>query len=191
MTTYLTCAETAKLIRKDLKQAFPGVKFSVRSNTYAGGASIDVGWTDGPTTGQVQKVTSIYESRGFDGMVDYAYHKTVWRLPNGDITRARNEGSACTGGVHEGENNPKPHPDAEEVSFGASYVLENRTVSQHHKIEAARKALSEYGETELLEELEQAVNDNSFESFCNTHRSTNANEWISSLYHQELVNKVL
>ena len=39
---YLTCAETAKLARAALKQAFPGVRFSVRSDTYAGGASIHV-----------------------------------------------------------------------------------------------------------------------------------------------------
>ena len=42
MTKYFTCAETAKLIRQSLKEAFPGVKFSVRSSTYSGGASIDV-----------------------------------------------------------------------------------------------------------------------------------------------------
>ena len=38
---YLTCAETAKLVRSALKAAFPGVKFSVCSSTYSGGASID------------------------------------------------------------------------------------------------------------------------------------------------------
>jgi hypothetical protein len=45
---YLSCAETAKLVRKVLKTAFQGVKFSVRSDTYSGGASIDIRWTDGP-----------------------------------------------------------------------------------------------------------------------------------------------
>lgn len=39
----LTCAETAKLVRKELKKHFPGQKFSVRSHTYAGGASISIG----------------------------------------------------------------------------------------------------------------------------------------------------
>ena len=41
-TRYLTCAETAKLVRKALKEAFPDVKFSVRSNVYSGGASLSV-----------------------------------------------------------------------------------------------------------------------------------------------------
>ena len=31
MTNYLTCAETAKLVRSALKTEFPGVRFSVRS----------------------------------------------------------------------------------------------------------------------------------------------------------------
>ena len=49
-TIYLRCAETAKLLlRAALKEAFPEVAFSVRSRTYAGGASIDVTWRDGPT----------------------------------------------------------------------------------------------------------------------------------------------
>jgi hypothetical protein len=39
---YLSAAETAVLVRAELKAAFPGVKFSVKTHTYAGGASIDV-----------------------------------------------------------------------------------------------------------------------------------------------------
>jgi len=53
---YLSCAETAKLIGPALKAAFPGVKFSVRSHTYAGGASIDIDWTDGPTQKTVDRL---------------------------------------------------------------------------------------------------------------------------------------
>lgn len=36
---YLSCAETAKLLRQALKESFPGVKFSVRSSVYSGGAN--------------------------------------------------------------------------------------------------------------------------------------------------------
>ena len=61
MKKYLTCAETAKLIRQALKEAFPGVKFSVRSSTYGGGASITVGWTDGPTSDQVDGILNVFE----------------------------------------------------------------------------------------------------------------------------------
>lgn len=71
MKKYLTCAETAKLIRTALKEAFPGVKFSVKSKTYSGGASINVGWTDGPTTKQVDGIVKVFEGSYFCGMTDY------------------------------------------------------------------------------------------------------------------------
>ena len=70
-TTYLSCAETAKLIRKALKEAFPGFKFSVRSHTYSGGASINVGWRDGPTGEEVERVARVFAGATFDGMTDY------------------------------------------------------------------------------------------------------------------------
>lgn len=54
MTQYMTTAETAKMVRRALGEAFPGVKFSVRSKTYAGGSSIDVYWMDGPNARMVE-----------------------------------------------------------------------------------------------------------------------------------------
>lgn len=70
-TTYLSCAETAKLLRQALKESFPDVKFSVRSSTYSGGASIRVCWTDGPTTQAVESVSETFSGAYFDGMIDY------------------------------------------------------------------------------------------------------------------------
>lgn len=67
---YLSCAETAVLVRKALKEAFPGQKFSVRSSTYSGGASIDVSWTDGPTAVAVDEVVERFRGADFDGMID-------------------------------------------------------------------------------------------------------------------------
>ena len=68
---YLSCAETAKLVRKALKEAFLGFKFSVRSHTYSGGASINVGWRDGPTVKEVESVARVFAGATFDGMTDY------------------------------------------------------------------------------------------------------------------------
>jgi hypothetical protein len=68
---YLSCAETAKLVRAALKEAFPGVKFSVRSSVYSGGASINVNYVDGPTYDQVKAVVGMFEGSYFDGMTDY------------------------------------------------------------------------------------------------------------------------
>ena len=70
-TQYLTCAETAKLVRAALKESFPGVKFSVKSSNYAGGASINVGYIDGPSAAQVEAVAKAFQGAYFDGMTDY------------------------------------------------------------------------------------------------------------------------
>lgn len=78
MRKYLSCAETAKLVRQAVKEAFPGIKFSVRSSVYSGGASIDVSWIDGPTGKQVDAVVQNFSGAYFDGMIDYKgsrYHK--------------------------------------------------------------------------------------------------------------------
>ncbi|MFD1428477.1 LPD29 domain-containing protein [Kroppenstedtia sanguinis] len=50
--------EVAKEIRKELKQRFPGVKFSVRSSR---SGSITVSWSDFPTQERVEAVTGKYE----------------------------------------------------------------------------------------------------------------------------------
>jgi len=66
MATFWAVAETAELIRKALKEAFPGQKFLVRSKKYADGASIDVVWTDGPTQPDVENVAKTFTGATFD-----------------------------------------------------------------------------------------------------------------------------
>lgn len=74
-TTYLSCAETARLIRKALADSFPGIAFSVRSKVYSGGASVTVRWTDGPNTAQVDAIAGQFSGATFDGMIDLkSYH---------------------------------------------------------------------------------------------------------------------
>jgi hypothetical protein len=74
-TRYLSCAETAGLVRAALRVAFPGVRFSVRSKTYSGGASITVSWTDGPTEPEVDRVAGAFAGATFDGQTDCkSYH---------------------------------------------------------------------------------------------------------------------
>ena len=43
---WISCTDTARLIRAQLKRRFAGVTFSVRSSH---GTSVDIKWTDGPT----------------------------------------------------------------------------------------------------------------------------------------------
>jgi hypothetical protein len=69
-TVYETAAETAKKIRGTLKQAFPGVKFSVRSETYSMGSSVYASWTDGPIAKDVDNILDRFKSGSFDGMND-------------------------------------------------------------------------------------------------------------------------
>lgn len=67
MTDYISQVETNKLIRKVLRESFPGVKFSVRTR----GGSANINWTNGPNTNQVERLVSAFEGSYFDGMIDY------------------------------------------------------------------------------------------------------------------------
>ena len=83
-TRHITTVETAKLIRTTLRASFPGVRFSVRSDSYAGGSSIRVRWTDGPTEDQVESLIGHYKGSTFDGMTDMkSYHDTLVMTENG------------------------------------------------------------------------------------------------------------
>jgi hypothetical protein len=75
-------AQAAKLMRAELKKAFPSVKFSVRSSNYAGGDSVHVNWTNGPTRDAVTEITDKYQYGHFDGMIDlYEYSNNIEGLP--------------------------------------------------------------------------------------------------------------
>lgn len=63
-------ARAAKNLKTELQQAFPGIKFSVKSSSFAGGDSIDVRWTLGPTVKEVETISSKYQEGDFDGMRD-------------------------------------------------------------------------------------------------------------------------
>ena len=67
-------------LKTELTREFPGVKFSVKSESYSGGDAIRVHWDFGPTTDEVAKFTDKYSEGHFDGMTDsYDYnHDNVW-----------------------------------------------------------------------------------------------------------------
>lgn len=60
----------AKNLRTELSRNFPGIKFSVRSESYSGGDSIHVSWTDGPTSEKVKDISDKYQKNDFNGMED-------------------------------------------------------------------------------------------------------------------------
>lgn len=85
MSKHVTCSETAKLIRQALKEAFKGVKFTVRSSSYSSGASINIGWTDGPNAAQVEAVAKRFSGAYFDGQQDYK--GCTFALLDGQVVR--------------------------------------------------------------------------------------------------------
>jgi hypothetical protein len=86
---WISAADTAKLVRQALKAAYSGVKFSVRSQTYAGGGSIDVAWTDGPTEDSVTSVVRRFAGSSFDPMTDSrSYH--IIETPDGPAMSGAN-----------------------------------------------------------------------------------------------------
>jgi hypothetical protein len=124
---YISVTDTAKLVRAALKKAFPGTRFSVVSDVYSGGASIDIAWVLGPTTAEVDKVGKPYSSADFDGSIDMEVHSSHWLLPDGSIRLRRSEGSEGSGGyIPAVAETPMPE-GAKAVSFGAHYVFTRRS----------------------------------------------------------------
>ncbi|WP_369910581.1 LPD29 domain-containing protein [Xanthomonas hydrangeae] len=63
-------------IRRDLKKAFPGTKFSVRTPNHN---HIKIQWEDGPCTDDVDTVSKRYKLGSFDTYTDcYAYRRSAW-----------------------------------------------------------------------------------------------------------------
>lgn len=73
---YASAKLAAKNIRTELKRAFPGTKFSVTSDGFSGGDSVDVRWSMGPTAKEVEAITGKYQEGSFNGMEDiYEYDR--------------------------------------------------------------------------------------------------------------------
>jgi len=71
--TRLELKETAKAIRGELKAAFPGAKFSVRTHRASTCSAVDVLYPMTMTADQIAKVCEIcakYQGISFDGMDD-------------------------------------------------------------------------------------------------------------------------
>lgn len=74
-------AQAASLLRKELKSAFPGEKFSVRSQVYSGGSAIDVDCSREITI-EARKIAKKYQMGSFNGMEDiYEYTNYKEDLP--------------------------------------------------------------------------------------------------------------
>ena len=126
---YISCADTAKLVRKELKTRWPETKFSVRSKTYSMGASIDISWLDGPREPEVSPTAKRFEGADFDGMIDLKTNRSHWMAPDGTVTLAHAEGTESSRGTLPQIDHDSPHPGARRVEFMADYVFCNRHIS--------------------------------------------------------------
>jgi hypothetical protein len=131
---YLTPAETAKVMRVALKSRFPHTKFSVRTR----GNSVDVTWIDGPRPKAVDRIVDQFTSGEFDGSIDLAITHSSYLLPSLESAIvAKSPGTTGSMGFIPPVDNPKPHPDAVLVRFGAKYAFARR----HLSVNALRSVL--------------------------------------------------
>jgi hypothetical protein len=133
--------DVAKLVKAQLAIAFPGFKFSVKSDY----SSVDVYWTDGPTAWEVDQVIKQYKFGGFDGSIDMAYGSRNWLLPDGTMSFAQSSGTSGSGGYIQGGATDCPVPGAVLVSSGVKYVFSHRTISDDRMGELVAKVEAYYG----------------------------------------------
>lgn len=123
--TWIPTKDVAKLVRAYLRENYPGEKFSVRSDSYAGGSAVRVttpkDWTH-EQNHALWDVLGPWGSAGFDGMTDSSYSKghTLCPVHGVRLTYV---------GAHWGAQEvaePACCSQAESVSLGASYITVQR-----------------------------------------------------------------
>ncbi len=138
MFEYIQTKDAAKMIRAALKRAFPGAKFSVRTESYSMGSHVEIHWTDGPTKKAVAELVGPYSGDRFDGMIDGVYTVNSWLLPDGSVVYGGTSGTQGSGGVYARETVERPHPDAKLVHFSGSTPSLSRTISDAFEAKAER-----------------------------------------------------
>jgi hypothetical protein len=123
---WIATADVAKLIRAELKKSLSDTKFSVRISR-SGGSSIDVSWTDGPTTTDVDKIVHAFQGGRFESMTDCAYGAESWYCPDHGPRVARTYG--CDVDERNGIHDSRCCSKSELVHFGATFVFTNRKLS--------------------------------------------------------------
>lgn len=68
-------------MRRRLRACFPGVTFKMRTDRYAGGASIRVAWIDGPAVQAVDEACAHFQRSWYDSMTETKhFHDDVLML---------------------------------------------------------------------------------------------------------------
>jgi len=67
----------ARDVKQLLKKEYPTIQFSIRSDNFANGNSVDISWNLGPTTDDIEKLVSKFQYGHFDGMIDMYEHSNM------------------------------------------------------------------------------------------------------------------
>lgn len=143
-TTIIPTKDVAALLRKELRTAFPGVKFSVRCATGTASAWINVTYDDGPTWLQVDAITRKFQGRSFNGQTDsYDEHGTT--LVAGEADELPTEVRySCDGVIITRNYSPSGHLAAQRVIREDSNMRhlvicdEHGTLNGHHDLTDGR-----------------------------------------------------
>jgi hypothetical protein len=122
-TRYVDVVEVAKMLRKQLRRDYPGVKFEVRSSRFSQGTSVDVYYTDDLDERKMYDTLTAYAGRRVDGRIDGTYHAQSWACDKHGARVAETTGSMPD---HDSIGESRCCGSAELVRMGASYVAGHR-----------------------------------------------------------------
>lgn len=87
-TKTLPATTSSFLLKKALRRAFPGIKFSCRLSRGTAYGNVSVRWTDGPDEDSVGRIAYVFKAEGFDGMTDSSYAIETSIEVNGETFRS-------------------------------------------------------------------------------------------------------
>ena len=85
-------AQCANFVKKLLKQHYPAIKFSVKSDNFSMGNAVDISWNLGPTSEEVDSLVRKFQYGHFDGMIDcYEYSNSRNDIPQAKYVQTSRE----------------------------------------------------------------------------------------------------
>lgn len=84
----------AKTVRDELKKAFPAIEFTVISDNYSGGQSLEIYYVDGPTTKEIKAITDKYLYGRWNDVIDsYDFTNQRGGIPQAKYIQINRESS--------------------------------------------------------------------------------------------------
>lgn len=121
--------EAAVMIRKAIKNRWPKLKASVRMGDCT---EVRVGWTDGPSSAEMNALIGAYQGKGFGGMIDMAYSKDSWIAPDFSASHAATRGTEGSRGVVANEVSDPVQPGSELVSSNIWLSLNRHLTNEYY-----------------------------------------------------------